>query len=125
MVEKPRLTSLCLWVNMRRFELTKLLAALLFGVLSYTSAHAQTCAKQLAAVDQAVKKQYGADRTWWNILGCPVCLDGELRKDAIVNKAQIKEISYFRNIAYMQMSRGDDKMCLESLKLPKRLLRVW
>jgi hypothetical protein len=48
-----------------------------------------------------------------------------LRKDAIVNKAQIKEISYFRNIAYMQMNRGDDKMCRESLKLPKRLLRVW
>ena len=110
---------------MHRFELTKLLAFLLWGALSFTTANAQTCAKELAAVDQAVKKQYGTDRTWWNILGCPVCLDGELRKDAIVNKAQIKEISYFRNIAYMQMNRGDDKMCHESLKVPKRLLRVW
>ncbi|NDF44532.1 MAG: hypothetical protein EB125_02245 [Betaproteobacteria bacterium] len=110
---------------MRRFALTKLLAVLLLSTLSHSAAHAQTCAKELAAVDQAVKKQYGADRTWWNILGCPVCLDGELRKDAIVNKAQIKEISYFRNIAYMQMNRGDDKMCHESLKVPKRLLRVW
>ncbi len=111
--------------HMRRLELKKLFALLLWGVLSFTTAHAQTCAKELAAVDQAVKKQYGADRTWLNILGCPICLDGELRKDAIVNKAQIKEISYFRNIAYMQMNRGDDKMCRESLKLPKRLLRVW
>lgn len=111
--------------HMRRLELKKLFALLLWGVLSYSAAHAQTCAKELAAVDQAVKKQYGADRTWLNILGCPICLDGELRKDAIVNKAQIKEISYFRNIAYMQMNRGDDKMCHESLKVPKRLLRVW
>ncbi len=98
---------------------------LLCGVLTTMPAASQTCAKELAAVDQAVKKQYGADRTWLNILGCPVCLDGELRKDAIVTKAQIKEISYFRNIAYMQMNRGDDKMCHESLKVPKRLLRVW
>ena len=111
--------------HMRRLELKKLFALLLWSVLSYSAAHAQTCAKELAAVDQAVKKQYGADRTWLNILGCPICLDGELRKDAIVNKAQIKEISYFRNIAYMQMNRGDDKLCRESLKLPKRLLRVW
>jgi hypothetical protein len=94
-------------------------------LLAHPAAQAQTCAKELAAVDQAVKKQYGADRTWKNILGCPVCLDGELRKDAIVTKAQIKEISYFRNIAYMHMNRGDDKMCRDSLKVPKRLLRVW
>lgn len=98
---------------------------LLLGVFTHTTTLAQTCMKEISAVDQAVKKQYGADRTWKNILGCPICLDGELRKDAIVNKAQIKEISYFRNIAYMQMNRGDDKMCHESLKIPKRLLRVW
>lgn len=110
---------------MARIKLTKLTAVLLWGVLNCSTAWSGTCAKELSAVDQAVKRQYGADRTWLNILGCPVCLDGELRKDAIVNKAQIKEISYFRNIAYMQMNRGDDKMCHESLKVPKRLLRVW
>jgi 4-hydroxy-3-methylbut-2-en-1-yl diphosphate synthase IspG/GcpE len=98
---------------------------LLCGVLTHATSLAQTCMKEISAVDQAVKKQYGADRTWKNILGCPICLDGELRKDAIVTKAQIKEISYFRNIAYMQMNRGDEKMCHESLKTPKRLLRVW
>jgi hypothetical protein len=52
-------------------------------------------------------------------------MDGKLRKDAIVNTEQIKEISYFRNIAYMQHARGDDNMCRESLKLPKRMLRIW
>ena len=52
-------------------------------------------------------------------------MDGQLRKDAIVNVEQIKEISYFRNIAYMQHARGDDKMCKESLAKPKRMLRVW
>ncbi len=110
---------------MVRIQLTKPIALLLWSVLTCSTAWSDTCAKELAAVDQAVKKQYGADRTWLNILGCPICLDGELRKDAIVNKTQIKEISYFRNIAYMQMNRGDDKMCHESLKVPKRLLRVW
>ena len=111
---------------MARFsKMIGIAALLLFGVLTHASALAQTCMKEISAVDQAVKKQYGADRTWKNILGCPICLDGELRKDAIVTKAQIKEISYYRNIAYMQMNRGDDKMCHESLKIPKRLLRVW
>lgn len=111
---------------MARFTKTiGIVTLLLFGVLPHASALGQTCMKEISAVDQAVKKQYGADRTWKNILGCPICLDGELRKDAIVTKAQIKEISYYRNIAYMQMNRGDDKMCHESLKIPKRLLRVW
>ena len=111
---------------MTRFDKAIVIATLLlFGAFASVSALAQTCMKEISAVDQAVKKQYGADRTWKNILGCPICLDGELRKDAIVTKAQIKEISYFRNIAYMQMTRGDDKMCHESLKTPKRLLRVW
>ncbi len=87
--------------------------------------HAGNCATDMAAVDKALRSQYGADRTWLNILGCPICLDGELRKDAIVNKSQIKEISSFRTIAYMQHARGDEKMCVESLKQPKRMLRVW
>ncbi|MBU3647220.1 MAG: hypothetical protein FGM56_03990 [Limnohabitans sp.] len=89
------------------------------------SVYAGSCADDLSAVDKALRSQYGADRTWRNILACPIVLDGELRKDAIVNKAQIKEISYFRNIAYMQYNRGDEQMCQDSLKKPKRLLRVW
>jgi hypothetical protein len=99
------------------------LLSLQLGLASY--AHAGSCSDDLTAVDKALRSQYGADRTWKNILACPIVLDGELRKDAIVNKTQIKEISYFRNIAYMQLNRGDEQMCRESLKKPKRLLRVW
>ena len=84
-----------------------------------------TCAEDITAIDKALRSQYGEDRKWWQIIACPIVMDGQLRKDAIVNVEQIKEISYFRNIAYMQHARGDDKMCQESLKKPKRMLRVW
>jgi hypothetical protein len=93
--------------------------------LTTMPASAGSCAEDIAAVDKALRSQYGEDRKWWQVIACPVVMDGQLRKDAIVNVEQIKEISYFRNIAYMQMNRGDDKMCRDSLKLPKRLLRVW
>jgi hypothetical protein len=94
-------------------------------LLSGVPAWAGTCAEDIAAVDKALRSQYGEDRKWWQIIACPVVMDGQLRKDAIVNVEQIKEISYFRNIAYMQLSRGDEKMCKESMVKPKRMLRVW
>jgi len=87
-------------------------------------ASASQCKKDLAAVDAGIGKQYGEDRTWWNILACPVCLGSELRKDAIVSKLQILEISSMRNIAYLQMSRGDERLCVDTLKTPKRMLRL-
>ena len=94
-------------------------------LLSSAPAWAGTCADDIAAVDKALRSQYGEDRKWWQVIACPVVMDGQLRKDAIVNVEQIKEISYFRNIAYMQLSRGDEKMCKESMVKPKRMLRVW
>lgn len=94
-------------------------------LLSGAPAWAGSCADDIAAVDKALRSQYGEDRKWWQIIACPVVMDGQLRKDAIVNVEQIKEISYFRNIAYMQLSRGDEKMCKESMVKPKRMLRVW
>jgi len=102
----------------------------LFTVVCYAAlmaapTWASTCAEDMAAVDKALRSQYGEDRKWWQIIACPVVMDGQLRKDAVVNVEQIKEISYFRNIAYMQHARGDDKMCKESLIKPKRMLRVW
>lgn len=90
----------------------------------FGAAHASQCQRDLSAVDTALKKQYGEDITWWNILGCPVCIGSELRKDAVVNKSQIKEISFKRNIAYMQMIRGNDALCVDSLKPAKRMLRI-
>ncbi len=108
---------------MSRLLHTFLLAS--FVGLATTPALASSCAEDIAAVDKALRSQYGEDRKWWKIIACPVVMDGQLRKDAVVNVEQIKEISYFRNIAYMQHARGDDKMCKESLVKPKRMLRVW
>jgi hypothetical protein len=104
-------------------RLSRLIVALC--LLSGAPAWAGTCADDIASVDKALRSQYGEDRKWWQIIACPVVMDGQLRKDAIVNVEQIKEISYFRNIAYMQLSRGDEKMCKESMVKPKRMLRVW
>lgn len=108
---------------MSRLLHTFLLAS--FWGLAATSAFASSCAEDIAAVDKALRSQYGEDRKWWQVIACPVAMDSQLRKDAAVNVAQIKEISYFRNIAYMQHARGDDKMCKDSLVKPKRMLRVW
>ena len=108
--------------------LSRLLRTLLFASfwgLATTPVSATSCAEDIAAVDKALRSQYGEDRKWWQVIACPVVMDGQLRKDAVVNVAQIKEISYFRNIAYMQHARGDDKMCKESFVKPKRMLRVW
>ena len=75
--------------------------AVMFGALISVCVPvwAGRCSTEMSAVDQKIRKQYGEDLTWWTILGCPVCLGAELRKDAIVTKAQIKEISFHRNIA--------------------------
>ena len=108
---------------MSRLVNTLLLAS--FLSLVDTPALASSCTEDIAAVDKALRSQYGEDRKWWQIIACPVVMDGQLRKDAVVNVEQIKEISYFRNIAYMQHARRDDKMCKESLVKPKRMLRVW
>jgi hypothetical protein len=96
----------------------------IFLFLGQAIAATSQCKKDLSSVDAGISKQYGEDRTWWNILACPVCLGSELRKDAIVNKSQIREISSIRNIAYLQMSRGDERMCVDTLKPAKRMLRL-
>jgi hypothetical protein len=100
-------------------------AALCISLLAPQLTWAGNCTEDMASVDKALRSQYGEDRAWWQFFACPIVMDGKLRKDAIVTTEQIKEISYFRNIAYMQHTRGDDKMCRESLKQPKRLLRIW
>jgi hypothetical protein len=99
-------------------------ACLLAGVFSL-QAHASTCAEDMAAVDKALKQQYSADRThWWDAMACAILMDTQLRKDAVVTQAQVKDISYWRNVAYMQHARGDDKLCVETLKTPKRMLHL-
>lgn len=102
------------------------LSSVLTGLMASIAAPAWAgrCEADMSAVDNKIRKQYGEDLTWWTILGCPVCLGGELRKDAIVTKAQIKEISFHRNIAYVQLTRGHDQQCVDALKIPKRMLRL-
>ncbi len=103
-------------------------SAILFALVFFLNvpviASASQCKKDLAAVDSGIKDQYGGYDSWWDYFKCPVCLGGDLRKDAIVSKSQIREISSMRNIAYLQMSRGDERMCLDTLRTPKRMLRL-
>lgn len=88
-------------------------------------AWAGTCAEDIAAVDKALTQQYKADRAhWWDAIACAILMDTQLRKDALVTKEQVKDISYWRNVAYMQHARGDEKLCVETLKAPKRLLHL-
>ena len=90
------------------------------------AAHRQASGvEDMAAVDKALKQQYSADRThWWDAIACAILMDTQLRKDAVVTQAQVKDISYLRNVAYMQHARGDDKLCVETLKTPKRMLHL-
>jgi len=41
-----------------------------------------------------------------------------------VTPEQIKSITSMRNLAYIQMGRGDDALCVQTLAPAKRLLRV-
>jgi hypothetical protein len=107
-------------VNYRTF----IQMSIVLFMISPVIASASQCKKDLAAVDSGIKNQYGTYESWWDYFKCPVCLGGDLRKGAIVNKSQIKEISSMRNIAYMQMSRGDELLCVDTLRTPKRMLRL-
>ena len=92
--------------------------------LSVAMATAAPCKDDLSAVDKGLKAQYGGDGSWWMIFACPVDMGSRLKKDAIVSSDQIKSISSMRNIAYLQMSRGDDSMCTQTLAPAKKLLRI-
>jgi hypothetical protein len=99
------------------------LACLLLGAAS--PAWAAGCQSDISAVDAKIRAQYGGDYSkWWTWLSCPVCLGSELKKDAIVTKTQIKEISSYRNIAYMQLRRGNERQCLAEVKNAKRMLKL-
>lgn len=88
------------------------------------TAMASPCAQDLQAVDLGLKAQYGGDGAWWMIFACPVDMGSRLKKNAIVNGEQIKSISSMRNLAYLQMSRGDEALCTQTLAPAKRLLRL-
>ena len=49
----------------------RLFTAVLYALLLTTPAWASTCAEDIAAVDKALRSQYGEDRKWWQIIACP------------------------------------------------------
>ena len=106
--------------------MTRCLKSWALGVLLLVSVPvwAGACAQDMAAVDKGLKAQYGGDGSWWMIFACPVDMGSRLKKDAIVTPAQIKSITSMRNLAYIQMGRGDDALCVQTLGPAKRLLRV-
>ena len=97
--------------------------ALTVGLIS-APAHAGKCADDIKAVDDAIKGQYGGNGAWWEWFACPVCLGSELKKDAIVTKEQVKDISSKRNLAALLARDKEEHMCARVLEGPKRLLRI-
>ena len=107
----------------KKFFVFFLLLGLLFGAA--TPIWAASCQSDISAVDAKIRDQYGGDYSkWWTWFACPVCLGGEMRKDAIVTKEQIRDISSHRNFAYMALRRGNEKQCVAELKNAKRMLRI-
>jgi len=107
----------------KNFFILSISLSLFFG--TSTKTWAANCQSDISAVDAKIREQYGGDYSkWWTWFACPVCIGGQLRKDAIVSKAQIQEISSHRNLAYMQLRHGNEKQCRDELRTAKRLLRI-
>lgn len=107
----------------KKFFVFFLLLGLLLGAATPT--WAAGCQSDISAVDAKIRKQYGGDYSnWWTWFACPVCIGGDLRKDAIVTKEQIRDISSRRNIAYLHLKNGYQKLCIDELKIPKRMLKI-
>lgn len=98
--------------------------ALVLALALPIAARASQCANDLSAVDKGLKSQYGGDGSWWMWFACPVDMGSRLKKNAIVTAEQIKSISSMRNVAYLQMARGDESMCVHTLVPAKKLLRL-
>lgn len=110
--------------DFKNFFVLSLFMGLLLGAASPT--WAAGCQSDISAVDAKIRDQYGPDYSkWWSWFGCPVCLGGEMRKDAVVTKKQIKEISTYRNIAYSQLRQGNERQCVDTLRPAKGMLRIY
>lgn len=106
-----------------RFAGPLILGGLLFTV-PLTDAQAGRCAEDIKQIDEAIKNQYGGNGAWWEWFACPVCLGSELKKNAVVTKAQIRDISSARNIASLLERDKKEQMCIKLLEDPKRMLKI-
>lgn len=98
-------------------------SSLLF-IFPVTDALAGRCAEDIKRIDEAIKNQYGGNGAWWEWFACPVCLGSELKKDAVVTKEQIRDISSKRNLASLLERDKQEQMCVKLLEGPKRQLKV-
>lgn len=97
-----------------------------FGLLlAAAPAVATPCSEDLRRIDAAIKAQYGGTGAWWEWFACPVCLNSELKKGALVTKEQIREISRIRNLAISLERKSEEKMCKKMLDAPKKMLKVF
>ena len=92
--------------------------------LPISNALASRCADDIKKIDEAIKNQYGGSGAWWEWFACPVCLGSELKKDAVVTKEQVRDISSKRNLASMLNRDKKELMCVKLLEGPKRQLRI-
>lgn len=108
---------------LKKFFIFFLLVGLLLGAATPT--WAAGCQSDISAVDAKIREQYGGDYSKWQTwFSCPVCLGGEMRKDAIVTKEQIRDISTHRNFAYTALRRGFEQQCVAELENAKKMLRI-
>ena len=106
-----------------RFARLLTISSLLF-IFPMTDALAGRCAEDIKRIDEAIKNQYGGNGAWWEWFACPVCLGSELKKDAVVTKEQIRDISSKRNLASLLERDKQEQMCVKLLEGPKRQLKV-
>jgi len=92
--------------------------------LPASQALAGRCADDIKKIDKGIKGQYGGSGAWWEWFACPVCLGSELKKDAIVTKEQVRDISSKRNIASLLERDKKEQMCVKLLEGPKRMLKI-
>lgn len=106
-----------------RFARLLTISSLLF-IFPMTDALAGRCAEDIKRIDEAIKNQYGGNGAWWEWFACPVCLGSELKKNAVVTKEQIRDISSKRNLASLLERDKQEQMCVKLLEGPKRQLKV-
>ncbi|MEY3639747.1 MAG: hypothetical protein RIR68_2880, partial [Pseudomonadota bacterium] len=56
----------------------RLFTVVFYALLLASPVWASTCAEDITAVDKALRSQYGEDRKWWQIIACPIVMDGQL-----------------------------------------------
>lgn len=104
--------------------LRPLALGLVLFTLSISNALAGRCAEDIKQIDEAIKNQYGGNGAWWEWFACPVCLGSELKKNAVVTKKEIRDISSARNIASLLDRDKKEQMCIKLLESPKRMLKI-